>query len=158
MPEIRRPDVPDVILFLRALSVYVEDIVDFPHGPCGNMAVQPAFRWLRRMEALDKPGRLAEPGYRMAAIPFDVTLARMIERMIRDWRPEVPDPLLMGRSAFFVTEGRFLFPDEQRDGNGRLASPMRTAVSRPERSIRRRLACSDRRKSSRLPARWKNRG
>lgn len=76
VPEIRRLDLSETALLLRALSIGVQDL-DWLEPP-EPAAVQAAEALLLRLGAVDGSGRLTETGRAMAELPLAVRLARLV--------------------------------------------------------------------------------
>lgn len=76
-PEIRRSSLAGVILRMKALSL--PEIEDFPFlDPPSPKAVSEGYRTLREVGALDRDKKLTDFGRRMARLPVDPRLGRML--------------------------------------------------------------------------------
>lgn len=76
-PEIRRSSLAGVILRMKSLSL--PEIDDFPFlDPPSPKAIAEGYRTLREVDALDRDKKLTEYGHRMARLPVDPRLGRML--------------------------------------------------------------------------------
>jgi ATP-dependent helicase HrpA len=76
-PEIRRSSLAGVILRMKSLGL--PEIDEFPFlDPPSPKAVSEGYRTLREVGALDREKRLTDQGRRMARLPVDPRLARML--------------------------------------------------------------------------------
>jgi len=76
-PEIRRSSLAGVILRMKALGL--PEIEEFPFmDPPAPKAISEGYRTLREVGALDRAKNLTEEGRRMATMPVDPRLARML--------------------------------------------------------------------------------
>jgi ATP-dependent helicase HrpA len=76
-PEIRRSSLAGVILRMKSLGL--PEIDDFPFlDPPSPKAISEGYRTLREVDALDRDKNLTEYGHRMARLPVDPRLGRML--------------------------------------------------------------------------------
>ena len=76
-PEIRRSSLAGVILRMKALGL--PEIADFPFlDPPAPKAISEGYRTLREVDALDRHKNLTDYGRRMARLPVDPRLGRML--------------------------------------------------------------------------------
>ena len=76
-PEIRRSSLAGVILRMKALGL--PEIAEFPFlDPPAPKAVSEGYRTLREVGALDRDKQLTDYGRRMARLPVDPRLGRML--------------------------------------------------------------------------------
>ncbi|MDX1434863.1 MAG: ATP-dependent RNA helicase HrpA, partial [Gammaproteobacteria bacterium] len=76
-PEIRRTNLAAVLLEMRALGI--RDLADFPFlDPPDRRRVNDGYRLLRELGAIDERDRLTRLGRRLARLPVDPRIGRMI--------------------------------------------------------------------------------
>ncbi|MGB2186797.1 MAG: ATP-dependent RNA helicase HrpA, partial [Akkermansiaceae bacterium] len=86
-PEIRRSSLAGVILRMKSLKL--PDVREFPFlSPPSARAISEGHRTLEEVEAMEKKGKLTEVGRKLARLPLDPRLGRMLieatERKVMD--------------------------------------------------------------------------
>ena len=117
-PEILRSDLAAVLL--RMLSLGIHDVERFPFiDPPDRRHVNDGLRLLRELRAVDADGRLTKLGRRLARLPLDPRIGRMLL-----------EAHALGCVADLLVIASFLsVPDPREWGNGRKASA-RIAIDR----------------------------
>lgn len=76
-PEIRRSSLAGVILRMKSLRL--PDVREFPFlSPPSAKAISEGHRTLEEVSAMEKDGRLTDVGYKLARLPLDPRLGRML--------------------------------------------------------------------------------
>ncbi len=148
-PEVRRSDLAAVLL--RMLSLGLRDVERFPFiDPPDRRHVNDGLRLLRELGALDADGRLTKTGRRLARLPLDPRIGRMLleadalgcvaEVLVIASFLSVPDPRewTPGRkSAAQAAQSRFTDPRSDFLGVVNLWRRFRSVAKDPGESMRR---------------------
>ncbi len=108
-PEIRRSSLAGVILRMKSLRL--PDVREFPFlSPPSARAISEGHRTLEEVEAMEKGGDLTEIGYKLARLPLDPRLGRML---IEASRRKVLDAVLVMVGGMSVMDVRERPQDKQ---------------------------------------------